>query len=143
MMLSVEEHIPCVSEEPTKLSPHSGCSALAAQCHCLPSITTMSSSPASRLSLLHLYRRLLRSAQMYPSMKRLEIFQAIREDFRDNAASLSPDDEKTKQQIAIAYQGLSQLQQFDQVKMSGGGGAWNVNLTQNPMPRTPLPEQEK
>lgn len=103
----------------------------------------MSSSPASRLSLLQLYRRLLRSAEKYPSMKRPQIYQAIREDFRAHA-SLSPDDDKTKQQVAIAYQGLSQLQQFDQVKMSGGqGGAWTVNLEQNPMPRPPLPEEEK
>jgi len=76
-------------------------------------------------------------------MKRAEIYEAIREDFRENAI-LTPDDEKTKQQIVIAYQGLSQLRQFDQVKMSGGKGAgWNVNLTQNPMPRPPLPEEEE
>lgn len=94
-------------------------------------------SPSSRLSLLHLYRRLLRSAETYPSMKRAEIYQAIRDDFRENAC-LNPEEEKTKKQIAIAYQGLSQLQQFDNEKMTGGqGGAWNVNLTQNPMPRPP------
>lgn len=76
-------------------------------------------------------------------MKQQQIYQAIREEFRENA-SLPPDDAKTKQQIAIAYQGLSQLQQFDHAKMSGeSGGGWNVNLTQNPMPRPPLPEEEK
>lgn len=104
----------------------------------------MSSSPASRQSLLHLYRRLLRAAETYPSMKRQSIFEAIRQDFRENS-TLHPNDTKTKQQIAIAYQGLSQLQQFDVRIMSGGNqsGAWNVTLTQNPMPRPPLPQEEK
>ena len=58
---------------------------------------------------------------------------------------LNPDDEKTKQKIAIAQQGLSQLRQFDEVTMTGieNMGAWNVHLSQNPMPRPPLPEEEK
>lgn len=100
-------------------------------------------SAGSRTSLLHLYRRLLRSASTYPSMKRTQIYQSIREEFRENM-SLNPEDRKTKHHVAIAYQGLSQLQQFDSVKMSGGqGGAWNVHLSQNPIPRPPLPEEEK
>lgn len=76
-------------------------------------------------------------------MKQPQIYQSIREEWRENM-SMNPEEEKTQQQIAIAYQGLSQLQQFDQVKMSGGqGGTWNVHLAQNPMPRPPLPEEHE
>jgi hypothetical protein len=73
-------------------------------------------------------------------MKRKEIYEAIREDFRENI-SVDPGDEKTKQKIAIAHQGLAQLRQFDEVAMTGGSGgnqsSWNVSLSQNPMPRPP------
>jgi hypothetical protein len=73
-------------------------------------------------------------------MKRKEIYEAIREEFRENI-SVDPGDEKTKQKIAIAHQGLAQLRQFDEVSMTGGSGgsqsSWNVRLSQNPMPRPP------
>lgn len=102
-----------------------------------PSLSSLSRM-SHRVSLLHLYRRLLRSAETYPSMKRREIYEAIREEFRENS-SLDPENEKTKQKIAIAQQGLAQLRQFDEVAMTGGGNrsSWNVSLTQNPMPRPP------
>ena len=94
---------------------------------------------SQRQSLLHLYRRLLRSAETYPSKKRYEIYEAIREDFRENR-SLPPDNEKTKQKIVIAQQGLAQLRQFDEVTMTGSGNdpsSWSVTLSQNPFPRPP------
>jgi hypothetical protein len=71
-------------------------------------------------------------------MKRKEIYEAIREEFRENI-SINPEDEKTKQKIAVARQGLAQLRQFDEVVMTGGGNrsSWNVSLSQNPMPRPP------
>ena len=93
---------------------------------------------SQRVSLLHLYRRLLRSAETYPSKKRRQIYESIREEFRENI-SLDPENEKTKRKIAIAHQGLAQLRQFDEITMTGGGdkSSWTVSLSQNPMPRRP------
>jgi len=85
---------------------------------------------------LWLYRRLLRSAATYPSKNRMGIYQSIREEFRDNVP-LDPSDEKTREKVAIAYKGLSQLKQFDLQTMTAGNQSdpnWNVTLEQNPMP---------
>mmetsp|Transcript_14028 Transcript_14028/g.29981 ORF Transcript_14028/g.29981 Transcript_14028/m.29981 type:complete len:96 (-) Transcript_14028:507-794(-) len=92
--------------------------------------------PQSR-ELLHLYRRLLRSCATYPSKNRMGIYQAIREEFRDNR-TLNPDDQKTHQQIQVAYKGLGQLQMYDTMSLSKGNPEnpnWEVTLEQNPMPK--------
>lgn len=92
---------------------------------------------SQRLQILHLYRRLLRSAERYPSIKRKAIYGAIQEEFRENA-SLDPNDEKAKSEIALAHEGLGQLNQFVEEELTGGeksGHSWTVTLSQNPMPR--------
>lgn len=90
----------------------------------------------TRKDLLMLYRRILRSAATYPSMKRDSIYQAIREEFRENAQLTDPTQVATK--VHLAYKGLSQLQQFDEMTMTGGKAGspnWSVSLEQNPMPK--------
>ena len=66
--------------------------------------------------LLHLYRRLLRSCATYPSKNRWGIYEAIREEFRDNR-TMNPDDPKTQKQIQVAYKGLGQLRMYDTVQL--------------------------
>jgi hypothetical protein len=66
--------------------------------------------------LLHLYRRLLRSCATYPSKNRWGIYEAIREEFRDNR-TMNPDDPKTQKQIQVAYKGLGQLQMYDTTQL--------------------------
>ena len=66
--------------------------------------------------LLHLYRRLLRSCATYPSKNRWGIYEAIREEFRDNR-DMNPDDPKTQKQIQVAYKGLGQLRMYDTVQL--------------------------
>jgi len=91
----------------------------------------------SRPALLQLYKRLLRSAETYPSKNRLGIYQSIREEWRINK-SLQPDNPKLDKELAIAYKGLQQLRQFDEYTMTGGNiGSpnWTVTLEQNPMPK--------
>ena len=44
----------------------------------------MSSSIVAKSDLLHLYKRLLRGCQKYPSKNRDKIFQSVKEDFREN-----------------------------------------------------------
>mmetsp|Transcript_20269 Transcript_20269/g.44078 ORF Transcript_20269/g.44078 Transcript_20269/m.44078 type:complete len:97 (-) Transcript_20269:210-500(-) len=89
--------------------------------------------------LLHLYRRLLRSAATYPSKNRAGIYKAIQEEFRDNI-TMDPDDAKTQKQIQVAYKGLGQLQMYDAMVLSKGNPEspnWEVTLEQNPMPKPP------
>ena len=93
-------------------------------------------SPQSRSSLLVLYRQLLRACETYPSKNRHRIYQAIREEWRENKNL--EQEEKVNKQISIAYKGLSQLKQFDEDTMSGGrpnSPNWSVTLEQNPMPK--------
>jgi hypothetical protein len=91
---------------------------------------------STRKELLTLYRRLLRSAETYPSKKRESIYQAIREEWRENATLTEED--KIRREISVAYKGLSQLRQFDEMTMTGGATGspnWKVTLEQNPMPK--------
>ncbi|EEC49609.1 predicted protein [Phaeodactylum tricornutum CCAP 1055/1] len=96
----------------------------------------MSGLPTGRPSLLILYKQLLRSCETYPSKNRMGIYQAIREEWKENKDLTHKD--KLDKQIAIAYKGLSQLRQFDEMAMSGGRPAssnWSVTMEQNPMPK--------
>jgi Complex 1 protein (LYR family) len=97
-----------------------------------------------RFELLMLYRRLLRSAATYPSKKRASIYQAIREEWRDDAKLTDAD--KIQLRITVAYKGLTQLKQFDEVNMTGGvvgSPNWNVTLEQNPMPKPANYDEKK
>jgi hypothetical protein len=97
----------------------------------------MSLSMSSSKALLQLYKKLLRSSATYPSKNREKIYQAIREEWRENK-TLEPQEKRDKQ-IAVAYKGLEQLRQFDEYVMSSGKGpsspSWEVTLEQNPMPK--------
>ena len=96
----------------------------------------MSGLDSSRKALLQVYKQLLRSAKTYPSSNRTRIYQAIREEWRENA-SMGPDEAQVK--VSLAYKGLGQLRQFDVSTMTAGNpnnsNNWNVQLEQNPMPK--------
>ena len=67
------------------------------------------------------------------------IYKAIQEEFRDNV-NMNPNDQKTHQQISVAYKGLSQLRMYDAMVLSKGNPEspnWEVTLEQNPMPKPP------
>mmetsp|Transcript_14682 Transcript_14682/g.22743 ORF Transcript_14682/g.22743 Transcript_14682/m.22743 type:complete len:99 (+) Transcript_14682:23-319(+) len=95
----------------------------------------MSTSP----NLLAVYKQILRSASRYPSRNREKIYKSIQEEFRENANIT--DSDKVKKCRELAYQGLSQLRQFDPEAMSKGsekdGPNWDVHLESNPMPKPP------
>lgn len=94
---------------------------------------------SSRKDILSLYKKILRAAERYPSRRQPHIYEAIREDFREFADLDAVDDkERLQKQLAIAYKGLSQLQQFDVANMTGGNvksTSWEVQMEQNPMPK--------
>ena len=91
---------------------------------------------SDRKSLLQLYKKILRSAQTYPSIKQPQIYQSIREEWRENKNL--EDQVQLQKQVAIAYDGLEQLRQFDVSTMTKGNvhsSNWEVTLEQNPMPK--------
>jgi hypothetical protein len=95
----------------------------------------MSGLDSGRKALLQVYRQLLRSAETYPSSNRARIYQAIRDEWRENASLPA---EEAQEKVALAYKGLSQLRQFDVDTMTSGNpysSNWNVQLEQNPMPK--------
>lgn len=88
--------------------------------------------------LLTLYKRLLRACERYPSKNKSGIYEAIREEFRDNKDLTAEDDEVTQKKISVAIKGLSQLQMYDTQTLNNGDSSnpnWSVQLEQNPMPK--------
>jgi len=84
-------------------------------------------------AILHLYRRLLRSSEKYPSKKRWDIYKAIQEEFRENV-DINPNDAQKK--ISVAYKGLQQLGMYKESALGGADSPnWVVELEKNPMPR--------
>jgi len=100
---------------------------------------------SSKQALRVVYRQLLKSARVYPSSNRQRIYDAIRQEWRENAG-MAAGEHATKVEITRAYKGLSQLGQFDVQQMTGGNphaSEWNVQLEQNPMPKPDDYDQRK
>jgi LYR motif-containing protein 4 len=102
-------------------------------------MSSLSVVGVTKSQLLSLYRKLLRSAATYPSKNRAGLYQSIRAEWRDHA-HWSGEEHATKinRQIQLAFQGLTQLRQFDERVMTGGkvgSPNWDVSLEQNPMPK--------
>jgi Complex 1 protein (LYR family) len=94
-----------------------------------PSSSATISAIISKADIRHLYKRLLRACQTYPSKNRASIYQSIREEFRDNVISTG---DAAQRQLHIAYKGLSQLHQYDN---RHGSSSFAVQLEQNPFPK--------
>lgn len=62
------------------------------------------------LSTRMLYRRVLRAVQSYPSVKRGQIFEEVREEFRKNMGER--DAGRVEQQRRAAIESLRQLEQY-------------------------------
>ena len=75
-------------------------------------------------SVLHLYRRILKEAKVFPSIKRNAIIEEIRLEFRINSSET--DSEKIKQQIKVAVRSLEQMESL--TKLDKGSLDWSVNL---------------
>mmetsp|Transcript_2761 Transcript_2761/g.7728 ORF Transcript_2761/g.7728 Transcript_2761/m.7728 type:complete len:110 (+) Transcript_2761:100-429(+) len=90
----------------------------------------------TRKEILSLYKQILRAAQTFPSKRRTHIYEAIREEFRENADE--DDKYKLQEQLGVAFKGLEQLRQYDVQNLTGGNpnsASWEVTMDQNPMPK--------
>jgi len=68
-------------------------------------------------TVITLYRRILRAAQSFPSIKRDSIIQDIKAEFREHRALT--DDAVIQQRIQVARRSLEDLESY--VGMSSGG----------------------
>ncbi len=72
---------------------------------------------SSQSTVLTLYRRILRAAQSFPSIKRDSIIRDIKTEFREHRALT--DDSVIQQRIQVARRSLEDLESY--VGMSKGG----------------------
>ena len=86
---------------------------------------------STRLQTLSLYRKIIKAARAFPSIKRKGIETEIKLGFRDNR-NLELEDEKYKTAMSVAIKGLGQLNQFS--NLPKGASSWVVNMDTNPMP---------
>ena len=84
----------------------------------------------STLSTLQLYRRILRNASRFPSIKRNKIIEEIKYSFRMNKDET--DSVKVEKAVGNAMVGLQQLMQYS--SLSKERNSWSVDLEKNPMP---------
>lgn len=79
---------------------------------------------------LSLYKKILKNARLFPSIKRDKIVAEIMETFRRNRDEADPN--KLRLQLLVAEQGLSQLKAYTGMKEQSGH--MEITLDQNPMP---------
>lgn len=89
-------------------------------------------------STLILYKRILRAAHSFPSIKKNKIIEEIRLGFRENRTM---EGEALRAQLAVAEKGLSQLEQY--TGLSRNSPNWSVSMENNPLPDNRSPEPEE
>lgn len=86
----------------------------------------------SRSGTLSLYRRIVKAARTFPSIKRNTIVEEIQVGFRENR-NLDVGSDKYRNAMSVAMKGLTQLEQYSGLKTQSGQN-WTVDLESNPMP---------
>lgn len=88
-------------------------------------------SITTRTQTLSLYRQIIKAARSFPSIKRDSIEREIKLGFRTNKDLVEGDD-KYRIAMSVAIKGLTQLNQFSNLKKDAM--AWEVSMDPNPMP---------
>lgn len=89
----------------------------------------MPPTPATRGSLLRLYRDLLWHARRFPSKKRAGIVEDVRAEWREKRALADP--ARTAHAIEVAVRGLATLRKY--TGLDARAGEWAVQLEQDPL----------
>ena len=84
----------------------------------------------SRANILSIYKQILKSAKIFPSIKREKLIEEIKVTFREH--SKLTDQKKIEQQIDVAIKGIAQLNMYNFPKDQS---RWTVDLEKNPMPQ--------
>ena len=80
--------------------------------------------PDGAPALLRLYRRILRSAARFPSIRRAHLIDEIKAEFRANAGEADP--AKRAAMRRVAAEGLAQLSAYS--GLDGRAAEWQVSL---------------
>ena len=83
------------------------------------------------MSLLSVYRNLLKKAKVFPSKNRTRILNEIRMEFRRNQNLTDP--KKLAECIELATKGIQQLSMYSDLPRNST--SWAVTMEQNPMPK--------
>ena len=75
--------------------------------------------------ILSLYKRILRAAESFPSIKRNDIIQDIKVEFREHKELSDP--AVVKQKVAVARRSLEELESYVSMD-STSGGDWSKTL---------------
>lgn len=94
-------------------------------------MTSKNSSKSMNVNILHLYRNILRHAQVFPSKNRLGIIREIKATFRENKKMKNT--KEVERAVKLGIEGLEQLSMYSSLKSKAGD--WSVTLSQDPMPR--------
>ena len=78
-----------------------------------------------------MYKRILKNAKVFPSLKREKIYQEIRTEFRQNA--MLKEEKKIEQCWKVAITSLRQLEQY--TKLDKKSTNLKVTMEREPMPR--------
>lgn len=93
----------------------------------------------TRSQTLSLYRRIIKAAKCFPSIKRNNIVEEIRSGFRENSGLIVGED-KYRSAMSVAMKGLTQLEQYTGLNRASNN--WTVDLESNPMPDNRSKDQE-
>mmetsp|Transcript_8292 Transcript_8292/g.25970 ORF Transcript_8292/g.25970 Transcript_8292/m.25970 type:complete len:100 (+) Transcript_8292:31-330(+) len=77
-----------------------------------------------------LYRNLLKQAKVFPSIKRKELYEDIRQEFRENKGLT--DEAKIEKEIEKAVRGVQQMAMY--TSLDPNASEWTVQMDENPMP---------
>ncbi|RLN50090.1 hypothetical protein BBJ28_00008251 [Nothophytophthora sp. Chile5] len=79
---------------------------------------------AEAKEVVRMYRRILKLAQRYPSVKRDSIVRDIKTEFHEN--KLLTDAQKIREQLAAARAGITELSQY--ANLHPGTSSWSVEV---------------
>lgn len=91
---------------------------------------------ADRLEVVRLYRRILKLAQRYPSVKRDSIVRDIKTEFHENKA-LS-DAQQVREKVMAARAGIQELSQYAALHPSAA--SWTVEVGRDALPTAAPPK---
>lgn len=83
-----------------------------------------------RLEVLSLYKTILKNAKVFPSIKRVKLYEEIRTKFREDKNLTNEEEIKTS--MSIGRDSLKQLSMYSNLRNTDGN--WKVELSQNPLP---------
>jgi hypothetical protein len=101
----------------------------AARARALSSHVAAAAASSSPQELRSLYRRLLREAKRFPSMKRAAIYEDIRAEWREKRSLTDP--RAVSHAVEVAVRGLATMGKY--TRLDKRGSSWTVTLEQDPL----------